>query len=149
MTVNHWERGDFYILSDLGALDQAWLISALKSTYWASANSPDVIWKSIENSVPYGLFSKDRSQVGFARLVTDSARFAWVSDVYIDASVRDQGLGKWLMSTIVNDPRFATIHLWMLATTDDAHTLYELIGFKRSEATELRSQLMHLSRPKS
>ncbi|MEQ9518722.1 MAG: GNAT family N-acetyltransferase [Parvibaculum sp.] len=148
MCISVWKRDDFEISTDLDRLNKSWLVAALKATYWAAPNSPETIWKSIVNSNPYGIYSESGDQVGFARLVTDTARFAWVSDVVMDPAMRGRGLGKWLMETMVNDPAFSTVHLWMLAT-DDAHGLYEQYGFKRSEATELRSQIMHLSRTKS
>tara|TARA_R100000656_G_scaffold29790_3_gene26117 strand:+ start:36 stop:482 length:447 start_codon:yes stop_codon:yes gene_type:complete len=147
MSVNTWKRGQFEVSTDSGRLDRKWLVSSLKKTYWAAANQPETILKSIDNSDVYGIYNENKHQVGFARLVTDRARFAWVSDVLIDPAFRRYGLGKWLIQTIVEDPQFETVHLWMLAT-DDAHGLYEQSGFIRSEMSDLREQLMHLSRPK-
>jgi GNAT superfamily N-acetyltransferase len=83
--------------------------------------------------------------VGFGRAVTDYARFAWISDIYIEEAHKGQGLGKWLMTCILADPRLATVNRWMLAT-DDAHGLYRQHGFEPLEAAEA-AKVMQRRRP--
>ena len=68
-------------------------------------------------------------QVGFARVVTDQATFAWICDVFVDESVRGRGVGKRLMAAILADPRLQGLKRMMLAT-DDAHGLYAGFGFE-------------------
>lgn len=147
MPIRLWIKDGFEISTDLGRVDRDWLLSALKETYWATENQPETIWKSIEKSRSYGLYAADGHQVGFARLVTDMARFAWVSDVLISPTVRGHGLGKWLMETMTSDPALTTVHLWMLGT-DDAHGLYEQYGFVHTARSEMANQFMHLRREK-
>lgn len=147
MSISLWIKDDFEISTDPERLDRDWLLKALHETYWARANSPEVLWKSIENARVYGVYGQDGAQVGFARAVTDMTRFAWVSDVIIDPSARGHGLGKWLMETMTGDPALETVHLWTLAT-DDAHGLYEQYGFTLSANTGLGAQFMHRMREK-
>jgi GNAT superfamily N-acetyltransferase len=66
--------------------------------------------------------------VGFARVITDYATFAYVADVFILTPFRGQGLGKWLMRTIVSHPDLQGLRSWVLATRD-AHGLYRQVGF--------------------
>ncbi|RJG47772.1 GNAT family N-acetyltransferase [Motilimonas pumila] len=101
----------------------------LRASYWASERSLDLIKMSIEHSVCFSLF-QGHEQIGFARVVTDFASVAYISDVIIEPEFRKLGLGKWLTETIVNDPRWKD--KLQILVTDDAHTLYERIGFGNS-----------------
>jgi GNAT superfamily N-acetyltransferase len=123
---------EFRISSDPALLQPDWIISALHSTYWAGVRTAETIQKSIRGSLCYGIYSvKTSEQVGFARVVTDQATFAWLCDVVIDPACRGVGLGKLLVSTILADERLrgVTFHLG----TRDAHGFYERQGFARSK----------------
>lgn len=121
------ERGEFQISTDPSRLDRAWLVEALSErAYWALGRSTAVIERSIERSICYGVYQGTR-QVGFARVVTDQATFAWLCDVFIDEAWRGQGLGGWLIESIVADPRLATLRRLVLATRD-AQELYQRHG---------------------
>jgi hypothetical protein len=74
-------------------------------------------------------------QIGFARLVTDAATFAWLGDVFVLEEFRGQGLSKWLMHTILEMPELAGLRRWNLATRD-AHGLYEQVGYRKLAAPE-------------
>ena len=100
-------------------------------SYWAKGRSLKLVQHSIENSLPFGLYVDDK-QIGFARVVTDYATFAWLADVYILDVHRGHGLGKWLIEVIVSHPRLQGFRRWVL-TTRDAQELYRRFGF-----TELR-----------
>ena len=82
---------------------------------------------AVKNSLPFGVY-KGENQIGFARVVTDYATFAYLGDVYILEEFRGQGLSKWLMDVIINHPDLQGFRRWVLATRD-AHTLYEKFGF--------------------
>jgi GNAT superfamily N-acetyltransferase len=99
-----------------------------EQSYWARGRSKEIIARSIENSVPFGLYL-DGAQVGFARVVTDAATFAWIADVYVLESERGQGLGKALVETVLEHPAVRGLPRVMLATAD-AHGLYEGYGFE-------------------
>ena len=100
-------------------------------SYWAKGRPRSVIEKSLAHSLCFGIYQatdRGEQQVGIARVVTDYATFGWLCDVYIDEAQRGQGLGKWLVATIVSHPDLATIRRIMLATRD-AHGLYRQFGF--------------------
>ena len=90
--------------------------------------------RSIENSLSFGVF-KDGEQVGFARVVTDYATFAWLADVFILDEHRGQGLGKWLIEVIISHPDLQGFRRWVLATKD-AHELYRRVGFRELHRPE-------------
>ena len=120
-------RGAFEISTDPGRLDLGWLVAALSErAYWALGRPKDVILRSIEGSICYGLYTEGR-QVGVARVVTDQATFAWLCDVFIDEAWRGRGLGAWLVETVVADPRLAGLRRFVLATRD-AGRLYQHHG---------------------
>jgi GNAT superfamily N-acetyltransferase len=99
----------------------------LRQSYWAEGIPIEIVKRSIENSLCFGVY-KTSQQIGFARLVTDYATFAYLADVFILESFRGQGLSKWLMETIVSHPDLQGLRRWMLATRD-AHELYRKYGF--------------------
>ena len=119
-------------------LDEA--IELLHKSYWAAERNPEVIKKSIENSVVFGVYEKDgktEKLVGMARVITDFATTFYLADVIIDEKYRGNGIGKKLVSTIVSDKRFST--LLGILVTKDAHGLYEHFGFvKDSERAMTR-----------
>jgi GNAT superfamily N-acetyltransferase len=120
-------RGEFEISTAADRLDLAWLVPALtERAYWALGRPVDTIVRSIAGSINYGVYAGSR-QVGFARVVTDEATFAWLADVFIDEAFRGQGLGSWLVATIVADPRLAGLRRFALATRD-AGDLYRRYG---------------------
>ncbi|HEY3137184.1 MAG TPA: GNAT family N-acetyltransferase [Blastocatellia bacterium] len=99
----------------------------LTTSYWATGRSIETVLLSIENSIPFGVYKGDR-QVGFARVITDYATFAWIADVFILEEFRGQGLSKWLMEVIITHPELQGFRRWVLATKD-AHELYRKFGF--------------------
>ncbi len=98
-----------------------------EESYWAQNIPGDVVKRSISNSLCFGLYEKDK-QIGFARLVTDKATFAYLADVFILEEFRGKGLAKWLMEAIHAHPELQGLRRWMLGTRD-AHSLYEQFGW--------------------
>jgi GNAT superfamily N-acetyltransferase len=98
-------------------------------SYWAQGIPKTIVEKSIEGSLCFGLY-KNNEQIGFARLVTDKATFAYLADVFVLPEYRGKGLSKWLMQTIHAHPELQTLRRWMLATRD-AHGLYEQSGWTK------------------
>lgn len=133
--ANEWTRGDYTISTDNARLDLSVVHDYLSNeSYWATGRSIETIKRSIEHSLSFGVY-KGHKQVGFARVVTDYATFAWVADVFILDSFRGQGLGTWLMEVIISHPDLQGFRRWTLSTKD-AHELYRKFGFtelKRSE----------------
>lgn len=96
-------------------------------SYWARNRSREQTETAIENSICFGVYDGER-QIGFARVVSDKATFAYLGDVYILEEYRGRGLSKWLMQVIVDHPDLQGLRRWVLATKD-AHGLYEQYGF--------------------
>jgi len=114
----------------------------LSRSYWAENVPKHVVCKAIENSLCFGVLYVEEDakeqQVGFARLITDYATFAYLADVYILEQHRGQGLSKQMMQKIIAHPQLQGLRRMMLAT-QDAHGLYEQFGF-----TPLTDQAMFM-----
>ena len=122
-----WERGEYTISTDKARLDLGVIHGFLNTSYWAAGRSIETIQRSIENSLAFGVYKGDQ-QIGFARVITDYATFAWIADVFILDSFQGQGLGNWLMEVIITHPELQGFRRWVLATKD-AHELYRKFGF--------------------
>lgn len=124
-----FSRGEFVISSDPVRLDLVWIHDYLTNeAYWARGISYQVFQKSVENSLCFGVYYQS-SQVGFGRVISDYATFAYLADVFIDENQRGKGLGKWLVECILEYPELQGLRRWILLTSD-AHGLYEQYGFK-------------------
>lgn len=100
----------------------------ITKSYWAKGIPIDILKRAISNSLCFGVFSKEEEQVGFARMITDSATYAYLADVYILEDHRGKGLSKWLMQEIMSHSDLQGLRRMTLATAD-AHGLYEQYGF--------------------
>jgi GNAT superfamily N-acetyltransferase len=129
-----WQRGEYTIDTDPARLDIPMIHTYLSgSAYWAMGRPLEMVRRSIENSLPFGVY-RDSSQIGFARVVTDYATFAWLADVFVLPGFRGQGIGKWLIGVIVEHSRLPGLRRWILATKD-AHGLYAQYGFRPLDAS--------------
>lgn len=118
----------FEISSDKQRLDIDLIHRFLtEESYWAKTRTLGQTRTAIEHSLCFGAYQGER-QIGFARVVTDQATFAYVGDVFVLDEFRGQGIGKRLMDVIVADPRLQGLRRWVLATRD-AHGLYEQFEF--------------------
>lgn len=123
-----WQHGEFIISTDQSKLDIETIHHFLTTeTYWARERSLEVVRRSFENSLPFVVYKGDE-MVGFARVVSDFATFAWLADVFIRQEYRGQGLSKWLMEVIIGHPDLQGLRRFLLATRD-AHELYRQYGF--------------------
>ena len=129
--AREWQRGAYLMTTDKGKLDLEMVHSFLKTSYWAAGIPAEVVRRSVENSLAFGLFEGDE-QVGFARVVTDYATFAYLADVFVLEPHRGQGLGTWMMEVVFSHPELQGLRRWMLATRD-AHELYRKYGFAEPE----------------
>ncbi|HRI46566.1 MAG TPA: GNAT family N-acetyltransferase [Ignavibacteriaceae bacterium] len=125
--IFHLRKENYLLTNDNSKLQEDVVLNYLKRSYWAAKTPPEVIIKSIKNSLCFSLFEGDK-QIGFARVITDYARFAYFADVFILEEWRGKGLSKWMLNEILNLPVFKNIK-WMLATSD-AHKLYTQFGFE-------------------
>lgn len=123
-----WRNGDLSIDTDKSRLKIGMIQAFLADeSYWAQTRTFDQTKTAIENSICFGLYQGDQ-QIGFARVVSDKATFAYVGDVFVIEEFRGQGLSKWLMQVVVEHPELQGLRRWVLATKD-AHGLYEQFDF--------------------
>ncbi len=121
-------KNEFFISTDKNKIDIDYVHTFLSNSYWSPGVAIEVVKKALENSMCFGVYNNNM-QIGYARMVTDKATFAYLADVFIDESYRGKGLGKWLVEMILAHPDLQGLRRIMLATKD-AHKLYELCGFK-------------------
>jgi GNAT superfamily N-acetyltransferase len=126
--TREWRRENFTISTDRAKLDRPAIHEFLSASYWAKGIPREVVDRSIEDSLCFGVYDGGR-QVGFARVITDFATFAYLADVYVLESHRRRGLAAWLMESILAHPRLQGLRRWMLVTRD-AHPLYRKFGFR-------------------
>ena len=118
----------YYISTDKAKLDIQFIHKFLsQESYWAKEMPLDTFKRSIENSMCFGIYNGSE-QVGFARIISDKATYAYLGDVFIIASHRGKGLSKMLMEYIMNHPELQGLRRWVLGTAD-AHGLYSQYGF--------------------
>ncbi len=98
-----------------------------EESYWARGRSREVVERAIAHSLCFGVYLEER-QVGYARVVTDFATFAWLADVFILDEFRGRGYGKVLVQAVVDHPDLQGLGRILLATKD-AHGLYAQFGF--------------------
>ena len=128
LDVNEYRKGKFLISTDRDKLDFDTIYNFLSESYWAKGIPRAVVVRSIQNSLCFGMFS-GAEQIGFARVISDYATYAYLADVFVVEPYRGRGLAKWLMECIVTHPQLQGLRRWTLATRD-AHELYAKFGFK-------------------
>ncbi|MGH7493923.1 MAG: GNAT family N-acetyltransferase [bacterium] len=131
MQIYEHLRDDYRISTDKLLLNLDTVAAFLARAYWAQGRTRKIIQRSFQNSICFGLYT-GTTQVGFARVISDCATFAYLCDVFVDESHRGKGLGKWLVSVVMSHPDLQGLRRWSLATRD-AHELYRPLGW-----TEIR-----------
>jgi hypothetical protein len=131
-----WDGPDGYWASDEKELIDvarvhAWLT---REAYWAQGRSLEVVARSIEHSLVLGLYGPDRTQVGFARVVTDRSTFGWLCDVFMSSSHEGKGLASFLVERAVAHPDLAGVRLVLAAVP--GRSLYRRQGFVPLAAPE-------------
>jgi GNAT superfamily N-acetyltransferase len=142
-----WERDGYTISNDPAHLDRDVIYRYLHDeAYWSEGIPRDLFELSIERSLNFGLFSGEAGSggalVGYGRVVTDGATFAWLCDVFILPAYRGRGLATWLIETVVRHPDLQMQRSFVLATRD-AHGLYRKFGWEPVEA----GRFMRIARP--
>lgn len=121
-------KNNYLVSTDREKLDVQAIHQYLTRSTWAKGIHLDIVSASIENSLNFGLYHNEH-QIGFARLITDYATFAYLCDVYILEEHQGKGLGRWVMECIHNHPVFEQLRRIMLFTTT-APWLYEKFGYE-------------------
>lgn len=136
------EKGEFTITTERERLDVDAIHAYLTRAYWSEGVPRETVARAIANSVCFGVF-RGSEQIGLARVVTDSATYAYLCDVYILEEYRGKGLGTWLMECVMGHASIQGLRRFSPATRD-AHGLYRKFGFR--ELAKPQSQ-MEIHRP--
>jgi GNAT superfamily N-acetyltransferase len=133
--VVEYRRGEFLISTDRERLDLDVVYGYLTNCYWAKGIPREVVARSIEGALCFGVYDGAGAQVGFARVISDFATIAYIGDVFVLETHRGRGLSKLMMECIVQHPALQNLRRWIL-TTLDAHGLYSQFGFTPVKAPE-------------
>jgi GNAT superfamily N-acetyltransferase len=134
-------RDEFALSSDPTRLDLELIHAFLSTSYWSLGLPREVLLRAIDGSLCFGIYQGE-SQVGFARVITDKATFAYLCDVFVLESYRGRGLGHWLMEAVVSHPDLRGLRRFVLVTRD-AHGLYEQFGFRPLARPEGYMEVFH------
>ena len=139
---NDVHRHGYTISTDKHRLDVGAIHAFLTDSYWSPGIPLVTVERAISNSICFGVYCGDL-QVGFGRVVTDKATFAYLADVYVLQAHCGKGLSKWLLENVQAHEQLQGLRRFLLATKD-AHDLYRQFGF-----TELAnpSRMMELINP--
>ena len=122
-------HGEYEFSTDKGRLDVATIHGYLTQSYWSPGIPRAIVERAIDGSLCFGIYYHS-SQIGFARIITDKATFAYLADVFILEAHRGKGLSKRLMELIISHPDLGGLRRFMLGTKD-AHGLYRKFGFTK------------------
>jgi GNAT superfamily N-acetyltransferase len=129
-----WRQGSYLVTTDAQRLDLDVIHGFLRHSYWARGVPREVVERSVRGSLCFGLFEWER-QVGFARVITDGATFAYLADVFVLPGYRKRGLAEWLMECVLAHPDLQGLRRFLLFTRD-AHGLYARFGFAALDRPE-------------
>jgi len=118
---------NIFVSTDKNRLDLNIIFNFLSNSYWGKNFTFELVKKCIDNSFCFGAYL-DNKQIGFARVITDFTRFAYLADVFILPEYQGKGLGKQMLNSIFSHPDLKDITKWSL-NTSDAHELYKQFGF--------------------
>jgi GNAT superfamily N-acetyltransferase len=126
--IKEWIRGHYRVSSDPERLQLDVIHGYLsRRSYWAAGIPRDVVQRALRGSLCFGLYDDDR-QIGFSRVVTDRATFAYLADVFVLEEYRHRGLGNWMIGCVLAHPDLQGLRRFHLGTRD-AHALYARHGF--------------------
>ncbi|MFZ0733809.1 MAG: GNAT family N-acetyltransferase [Candidatus Sulfotelmatobacter sp.] len=133
-------RNGFLLSTDPARLDLDVIYGFLTNCYWAKGIPRELVVRSIEHSLCFGIYDSQDAQVGFARVISDFATVAYLGDVFVLESHRGRGLSKWMMECILQHPALQRLRRWILLT-HDAHGLYKQFGFTPVKSPERYMEL--------
>jgi len=142
-TIVERRDGEYVVSTDPARLDLDVIHGFLTNCYWAKGIPREVVARSIEHSLCFGVYDGKGAQVGLARVVSDFATIAYLGDVFVLESHRGRGLSKLLMECVTQHPALQNLRRWILLTRD-AHGLYSKFGFTAVKAAD---RYMELHRP--
>lgn len=111
-------------------MDFVKVTNMLANAFWCPGIRIEEVRKgAINSTLVVGAFIQDKSQVGYARVISDKTRFAYILDVYVDENYRRKGIGQKLINYILSHEELTEVYQWLLITKD-AHGVYSKVGFK-------------------
>jgi len=134
MERTEWRKDEYLISTDKTKIDIETVHDFLSRSYWAENIPLEVVQKSIDNSLCFAIY-RQQKLIGFARVISDFATFAYLADVFILPGERGKGLSKWLIGIIIAYPELQGLRRFTLATRD-AHGLYAQFGFSAFDKPE-------------
>ncbi len=134
-------RGEFQLSSDRTKIKLDQVHAFLSQSYWSPGLPTETLNRAIAGSICLGVYWHDQ-QVGFARVISDRATFAYLCDVYVLPDYRGKGLAKWMMESIVSHPSLQGLRRFSLVTRD-AHGLYCQFGFTPIANPESFMEIVH------
>lgn len=135
--------GEYVVSTDPARLDFGVIHGFLTACYWAKGISRELVARSVEHSLCFGVYDGSGAQVGFARVISDFATYAYIADVFVLESHRGRGLGKALMQSIIEHPILQGLRRWSLSTLD-AHALYAQFGFTPPKFPERYMEILRM-----
>lgn len=139
MNCSGFEMDKIDISTDKNKLNLNYIHNFLRTAYWSKEIPYSIVEKAIENSLCFGVF-KNENQIGFARVITDYATFAYLADVFIDENEQGKGYGKQLLEKIIAHPELQGLRRWHLITLD-AQGFYQEFGFKNPDQPEWHMEI--------
>jgi GNAT superfamily N-acetyltransferase len=139
MVYSDITNGSYSLTADRRRIDVDAVHAFLTRSFWARGISKELVAKSIDHSLCFGVFH-EATQVAFARVVTDYSTYAYLCDVYVLEEQRDKGLGKWMMEFVMKHPDLQGLRRFQLVTRD-AHGLYTRFGFKPPDNPERQMEI--------
>lgn len=134
-------RDGFTISTDPARLDRDAIYRYLtEQSYWAAGITRGIFERSVAGSLCFGLYEPGGAQAGYARVATDYATIAWLSDVFVLPAHRGRGLGHFLIETVMAHPRLQGLRRWTLATRD-AHAIYAKYGFTPTDPAVMMQRI--------
>ena len=130
----------YKISANFADMDLGVIHGFISESYWAKGIPVATLQRALENSLCFGVFTQSGEQVGFARMITDKATFAYLSDVFVLDAHQGKGLSKLLMAAILDHPDLQGLRRMLLAT-GDAHGLYQQFGFTAPASPEIYMEL--------
>jgi len=121
-----WTRDGYVLTDDRTRMDIDAIHALLRDTYWAAGRCREAVEKSVNNSLGFGLFHNQKL-VGFARVVTDGAVFSWLCDVVLEETLRNQGIGSWMIEAALEHPKIMGTEI--VLRTNGSESLYARKGF--------------------
>ena len=132
LTAVEWARGEYVVSTSRVRVELDVIHRFLTTSYWAEGITYDAVRRSVEHSLPFGVY-RGRRTVGFARVITDYTTFAYLADVFVLPEFRGRGLGGWLVGCVLAHPSLQVVRAWGLKTRD-AQALYRRFGFAEPPA---------------